>query len=143
MIACAAQLMSFPPVASAHDGHVHETPADGFSAAEVDTIRGWFDTSPDAGLDGAHGVPQAILDRLVPGEKLLQGMPRRRLPEALLKILPTAHPGYERMLIGDRVLLLDLASGLIVDVIERPDRGGIDETGTRGEDSEDQRPAGE
>lgn len=75
-----------------------------------------------------QGLPPGLAkrDRLPPGlEKQLQrnghlppGLEKRQLPEGLERLLPRRHDGRERVLVGNDVLLIETATGLILDILE-------------------------
>ncbi|OQX31866.1 MAG: hypothetical protein B0D96_09540 [Candidatus Sedimenticola endophacoides] len=115
-----------------------------FSALERQTIRdyyrGRYGEEPQTRSRPGHkkkdrhakgkkhkGLPPGLAkrDRLPPGlEKQLErngtlppGLARRTLPEGLEGMLPRPASGLERVLVDDDVLLIEQASGLIVDVL--------------------------
>ncbi|MEW7978405.1 MAG: RcnB family protein [gamma proteobacterium symbiont of Phacoides pectinatus] len=115
-----------------------------FSALERQTILDYYrgrygderETRPRSGgkQKGKHakgkkhkGLPPGLAKRgrLPPGlEKQLErngtlppGLARRTLPEGLEGMLPRPASGLERVLVDNDVLLIEQASGLIVDVL--------------------------
>lgn len=75
-----------------------------------------------------QGLPPGLAkrDRLPPGlEKQLQrnghlppGLEKRQLPDGLDRLLPRRHDGRERVLVDNDVLLIETATGLILDILE-------------------------
>lgn len=73
------------------------------------------------------GMPPGLAkrDRLPPGlEKQLQrnghlppGLEKRDLPEGLAGLLPPRHPEHQRVLVDNDVLLIETATGLILDIL--------------------------
>ncbi len=73
------------------------------------------------------GMPPGLAkrDRLPPGlEKQLKrnghlppGLEKKALPPSLARQLPPVPRGYERVVVDNDVLLIELASGLIVDIL--------------------------
>lgn len=84
----------------------------GFTASERDVIVGYFRTHP------AHvkPLPPGIAKNLGRGKPLPPGIAKRYLPTDLLGLLPQ-RAGYEPWLVGNDVLLLETATGIVVDLI--------------------------
>lgn len=62
-------------------------------------------------------LPKGIAKKLERGGTLPPGMAKRSLPENLEKELPPAPKGYERILSDGQVLLSNIATGVISDII--------------------------
>ena len=62
-------------------------------------------------------LPKGIAKKLERGGTLPPGMAKRGLPENLEKELPPAPKGYERIVSDGRVLLSNIATGIISDII--------------------------
>lgn len=83
-----------------------------FESNESRMIRDYF---------GAHPVrskplPPGIAKNLARGKPLPPGIAKRYLPDGLVAGLPP-RPGYERLLVGNDVVLVSVATGLVVDIL--------------------------
>jgi hypothetical protein len=63
------------------------------------------------------GLPPGIAKNLARGKPLPPGIAKQQLPNDLLRQLPPVHNGYERVIIDGRVLLVDVATQVIHDVL--------------------------
>ena len=75
------------------------------------------------GLDKRDEAPPGLQKRLEKHGSLPPGLAKRDLPGDLEKKLPKVPEGLERVLAGDNVVLLEKATGKILDVIEGVLRG--------------------
>lgn len=66
----------------------------------------------------AKGLPPGIAKNLERGKTLPAGIARRQLPAALQAKLPAAPAGHERVIVNGRVLLVDIATGVIRDKLD-------------------------
>jgi hypothetical protein len=78
--------------------------------------RGVFRNYYRAHRDAVKPLPPGIAKNLVRGKPLPPGIARTRVPDAVLVQLPWRPRGYEVLLVGDRVVLLD-PNGLVADVL--------------------------
>jgi hypothetical protein len=83
-----------------------------FGVNETEIIRDYF---------GRHGMtskplPPGIAKNLARGKPLPPGIAKRYLPQDLSLRLPV-YEGYERLIVGDDVLLVAAATGIIVDIL--------------------------
>ncbi|WP_052379213.1 anti-virulence regulator CigR family protein [Tepidicaulis marinus] len=83
-----------------------------FGVNETEIIRDYF---------GRHGMtskplPPGIAKNLARGKPLPPGIAKRYLPQDLQLRLPV-YEGYERLIVGDDVLLVAAATGIIVDIL--------------------------
>ena len=83
-----------------------------FSKGETKTIRDYF---------GSHSVetkplPPGIAKNLQRGKPLPPGIAKRYLPSDLAGQLPR-RGGYERLLVGNDVLLVEKATGIVQDIL--------------------------
>ncbi len=83
-----------------------------FGTREADIIRNYFGAQPVE----TRPLPPGIAKNLQRGKPLPPGIAKRYLPSALQAQLP-ARDGYERLLVGNDVLLVKAATGIIVDVL--------------------------
>ena len=83
-----------------------------FEADETRLIRDYFATNP---LE-TKPLPPGIAKNLARGKPLPPGIAKRYLPRDLASRLPM-RADYERLIAGDDVLLVSLATGVIVDIL--------------------------
>ena len=83
-----------------------------FGARETDLIRSYFGTHPAE----TKPLPPGIAKNLRRGKPLPPGIAKRYLPAGLQARLPE-RAGYERLVVGDDVLLVKAATGIIVDIL--------------------------
>jgi len=81
-----------------------------------------------SGPGNPKGLPPGIAKKLARGGTLPPGIAKKNLPADLDSRLPPVRDGYERMEVDGRVVLVDIASDTIVDIIRRTE---ILEAGTR------------
>ena len=103
-----------------------------FSQGEIETIRAYYrdatsnvrnpsgrgNTGMGAG-DGrsAGGLPPGIAKNLERGKRMPPGIAKQYLPAGLRAALPEPRDGYERLVMAGKVLLVEVATHIIVDVI--------------------------
>ena len=100
-----------PPTAGDRHGSTLDVRV-GFAPSERDVIVGYFRTHP---ADG-RPLPPGIAKNLARGKTLPPGIAKRYLPPDLAALLPQ-RPGYEPWLVGGDVLLVETATGIVVDMI--------------------------
>jgi Ni/Co efflux regulator RcnB len=86
-----------------------------FSSGERRLIIDYFDAHGAAA--GAKSLPPGIAKKLARGGTLPPGIAKRRLPDALVVRLPPVPRGYERIVVDGRVLLVEIATRVIHDVL--------------------------
>ncbi|MEE8495196.1 MAG: anti-virulence regulator CigR family protein [Xanthomonadales bacterium] len=64
-----------------------------------------------------HGLPSGIAKNLQRGKPLPPGIAKQYLPQGLHEALPTPPSGYERIIVGGKVLLVEIATGVIHDIL--------------------------
>ncbi|MDH4126331.1 MAG: RcnB family protein [Gammaproteobacteria bacterium] len=92
-----------------------------FTDAEASIIRAWYNdhTSPQGGNDKkSKGLPPGIAKNLQRGKTLPPGIAKQALPVGLIDRLPPPPHGYERVVLSGKVLLVEVATQLIHDVLE-------------------------
>ena len=95
-----------------------------FSAGEISIIQGWYrdyGTSTAAhgkGEKKSKGLPPGIAKNLAQGKPLPPGIAKQHLPESLRSVLPTPRTGYERIIVDGKVLLVEIATQVIHDILE-------------------------
>ncbi|MFH1803685.1 MAG: hypothetical protein ABID63_02215 [Pseudomonadota bacterium] len=77
------------------------------------------DKKGDKGNKGKnnHGLPPGIAMKLERGGTLPPGIAKRDLPAGLAARLPRPHPGTERLIAGNDVVLIEQGTGIILDII--------------------------
>jgi len=94
----------------------------GFSDGEISTIRAYYRDHSVAqrgkGKKGAKGLPPGIAKNLQRGKPLPPGIAKQVLPTSLIALLPPAPHGFERIEIAGKVLLVEIATQVIHDVLE-------------------------
>jgi len=92
-----------------------------FSHNEATTIRAYFGdeqkkySNKDNGL---KSLPPGIAKNLARGKALPPGIAKQVLPNDLLRLLPPAPNGFERIMVSGKVLLVEIATQVIHDVLE-------------------------
>lgn len=97
-----------------------------FTDGEASIIRAYYDDqgAPQNGQgknsQGKHskGLPPGIAKNLQRGKPLPPGIAKQALPTGLIDLLPPAPKGYERVVLSGKVLLVDIATQVIQDVLE-------------------------
>jgi len=96
-----------------------------FSEHEVQIISAWYREHDDYHDHGAKpakggkskGLPPGIAKNLSRGKPLPPGIAKQQLPTGLVASLPAVHSGYERVIIDGRVVLVEIATQVIHDVL--------------------------
>lgn len=93
-----------------------------FSADEIRIIGAWYSdhgSSSHKG-NGKHknkGLPPGIEKNLARGKPLPPGIAKQYLPDGLIKALPAPPKGYERIIVDGKVLLVEIATQVIHDIL--------------------------
>jgi hypothetical protein len=96
----------------------------GFSDGEISTIRAYYRDHSVAqrgngkGKKGAKGLPPGIARNLQRGKPLPPGIAKQVLPTGLVSLLPPAPHGFERIEIAGKILLVEIATQVIHDMLE-------------------------
>ena len=94
-----------------------------FTSEEVRIIASWYDErghrvdTRGAGKGKPKGLPPGIAKNLAGGKALPPGIAKQRLPDGLVSILPPPPRGFERVIVDGKVLLVEVATQLIHDVL--------------------------
>lgn len=95
-----------------------------FSSKEISVIHDFFhdyhvDNHVDkkGGKKGSKPLPPGIAKNLERGKPLPPGIAKRSLPNDLLVQLPPVADGYERVVIAGKILLVEIATQVIHDVL--------------------------
>jgi len=96
-----------------------------FSDKEISSIRAYYrDHSADYSSHGGNrgkgrkSLPPGIAKNLQRGKPLPPGIAKQVLPSGLISLLPPPPHGYERVAIDGKVLLVEIATQVIHDVLE-------------------------
>lgn len=94
-----------------------------FTSEEARIIASWYDEpghrvdSRGNGKGKPKGLPPGIAKNLARGKALPPGIAMQRLPDGLISILPPPPRGFERVIVDGRVLLVEVATQVIHDVL--------------------------
>ena len=94
-----------------------------FSDNEAKIIRAYYrEHGGDAGYyakgKGRKSLPPGIAKNLQRGKPLPPGIARQALPSGLDALLPPPPRGYERLELAGKILLVEIATQVIHDVLE-------------------------
>ena len=103
------------PSAEAADAGISVT----FSDAEVRIITAWYDDhgAQKRGKAKRGGLPPGIAKNLARGKSLPPGIAKQHLPQELQRALPAAPAGYDRIIVDGKILLVEVATQVIHDVL--------------------------
>lgn len=93
-----------------------------FSDEEIRIISAWYrehDASADRG-NGKHkhkGLPPGIAKNLGRGKPLPPGIAKQQLPDGLVHTLPAPPGGYERIIVDGKILLVEIATQVVHDIL--------------------------
>ncbi len=93
-----------------------------FSHDESTTIRAYFQSHDYQSVQGkknkgSKALPPGIAKNLKRGKPLPPGIAKRSLPADLLAGLPRAPHGYEIVIVDHKVLLVEVATQIVHDVL--------------------------
>jgi Ni/Co efflux regulator RcnB len=96
-----------------------------FSKDEIRIIDVWYrDHGSVDSQNGGHkenkgnkALPPGIAKNLQRGKPLPPGIAKQYLPDELRHTLPAPRAGYERLIIDGKVLLVEIATGIIHDIL--------------------------
>ena len=97
-----------------------------FSGDEIRVIRAYYhdhaitkDHKGKSGKKGKkpQGLPPGIAKNLQRGKPLPPGIAKQYLPQGLHEVLPAAPFGYERIIVDGKVLLVEIATRVIHDIL--------------------------
>lgn len=87
-----------------------------FDDVVISLVNDWYRANPQT-LASYSALPPGIAMNLARGKPLPPGIAKRMLPTGLQASLPAPPTGYGRFIVGDDLVLLELSSGLIADVV--------------------------
>lgn len=70
------------------------------------------------GLAKRQSLPPGLAKQLERNGRLPPGLEKRNLPEGLAKLLPPPRHGQQRVVVDNDVLLIETATGLILDILK-------------------------
>lgn len=93
-----------------------------FSDAEARIIASWYrEHGTEARSHGrgkkSGGLPPGIAKNLARGKALPPGIAKQYLPDSLVAALPRPPAGYERIVVDGKVLLVEVATRVIHDIL--------------------------
>ena len=93
-----------------------------FSDKEISIIGSWYQdhgSKQGHGNKGkkAKGLPPGIAKNLARGKPLPAGIARQYFPTDLRNLLPAPPQGYERIIVDGKVLLVEIATRVIHDIL--------------------------
>jgi hypothetical protein len=87
-----------------------------FSEDEIRIIRAYYETHSTDSRKG-KGLPPGIAKNLARGKPLPPGIAKQFLPYDLRRELPPPPDGYERIVVAGKVLLVELATQIVRDIL--------------------------
>lgn len=93
-----------------------------FSSGEISIIQNWYREHRTTSRRGhgkgkPKGLPPGIAKNLARGKPLPPGIAKQYLPAGLQSVLPRLPDGYERIIVDGKVLIVEIATHLIHDVL--------------------------
>ena len=93
-----------------------------FSDSEVRIIEAWYREhgsrhEAGQGRNGRGSLPPGIARNLARGKAVPPGIAKQYLPDGLRQALPAPPAGYERVVVDGKVLLVEIATQIIHDVL--------------------------
>ena len=92
-----------------------------FSKGEISIIEAWYreqgSTKQHGGGKKHKGLPPGIAKNLDRGKPLPPGIAKQQLPSGLQNALPTPPHGYERIIVDGKILLVEIATQVIHDIL--------------------------
>lgn len=92
-----------------------------FSTEEAQIIRAYYEhhnaKPKPGGKKGRGALPPGIAKNLGRGKALPPGIAKQVLPNELISRLPPAPRGYERIIVDGKILLVEIATQVIHDVL--------------------------
>jgi len=91
-----------------------------FSAGEIEIIASWYESHSSGHGNGkkkTKGLPPGIAKNLARGKPLPPGIAKRYLPGDLRDVLPPPPIGYERIIVDGKILLVEVATRIVHDIL--------------------------
>ena len=93
-----------------------------FSEEEIRIIGAWYEehgsrSGHGGGKNKHKGLPPGIAKNLARGKPLPPGIAKQQLPDGLVQALPAPPRGYDRVIVDGKVLLVEIATQVIHDIL--------------------------
>lgn len=93
-----------------------------FSDDEIRIIGAWYEEHGSGAAQGKgkhkhKDLPPGIAKNLARGKPLPPGIAKQHLPDGLAHALPAPPRGYERIIVDGKVLLVEIATQVIHDIL--------------------------
>ena len=90
-----------------------------FTEREIRIIRAYYEANGYGarGKGKAKGLPPGIAKNLQRGKPLPPGIAKRALPDELQHELPAPPRGYDRIIVAGKVLLIELGTQIVRDIL--------------------------
>jgi hypothetical protein len=91
-----------------------------FGQDEISIIRDYYEDLGRKERKDKHagrGLPPGIAKNLARGKALPPGIAKQELPPELVRRLPDAPDGHERIIVDGKVLLVDIATQVVRDIL--------------------------
>jgi len=88
-----------------------------FSAEEIRIIRAYYDANGHSGKRKYKSLPPGIAKNLKRGKPLPPGIAKRALPYGLASKLPPPPAGYDRFVVAGKILLIELGTQVVRDIL--------------------------
>lgn len=93
-----------------------------FSKGEISIIAEWYQGHSANSAHGKSkkkpkGLPPGIAKNLARGKPLPPGIAKQMLPQGLVALLPPPPHGFERITVDGKVLLVEVATRVIHDIL--------------------------
>lgn len=93
-----------------------------FSKNEIEIISTWYrehgsNSNRAHGKKKQKGLPPGIARNLARGKALPPGIAKQHLPDGLIHALPAPPAGYERIVVDGKVLLVEIATRVVHDIL--------------------------
>ncbi len=93
-----------------------------FSDDEIRIISVWYHdhrsvADKKRGNNKRNGLPPGIAKNLARGRSLPPGIAKQYLPDQLRRTLPAPPAGYERIAVDGKILLVEIATSVIHDIL--------------------------
>lgn len=93
-----------------------------FSKGDISVIAGWYrdhrsPSSRGKGKGKPKGLPPGIARNLARGKPLPPGIAKQFLPQGLTALLSPPPHGFERIIVDGKVLLVEVATRVIHDIL--------------------------
>lgn len=89
-----------------------------FSDQEISIIEAWYQQhGHDRKGVKARGLPPGIAKNLARGKPLPPGIAKQYLPTGLADLLPPPQRGFERVIVDGRILLVEIATRVVHDIL--------------------------